>query len=437
VSTSRAEDVLYSSLTEVDALEQLVRIGLPLECVPNPAMRDVVAWAIEYFDKSGQTKAPSREALVETWEAVLEHEEIELQDEDLEKDEISWAIDALKARYADWRFQSWQKEAAAALAQSSTVERLKVMTEEVGKLNDLVMSLADKTQHVEGAEGFLRSFAQYQQRAETSQQHRGLAFGIEAIDAYTYGVHEGELAVLAAGPKTGKSVTIAYILLQEWKKRRHATYYTLENSVDMTYDRLVCIHLHIDHDRYRRGECTDDEVARIQTFINEHLDDLKEYIHVVQPQRGERTVQWLTRYARALGTESLLIDQLTFMEASDRRLRGPEKITDIMHDLKDAIGGRMAIPCLLAHQINREGMREAKKNGWLEMYMLAEGSEVERTADWVFGLYASPDERAAQMIMWQTMATRRGSTNKNWRVGVWRPWVNQIGMLEEITEPRG
>jgi hypothetical protein len=437
VSTSRSEDVLYGSLTDVDALEQLVRIGLPLECVPNPSMRDVVAWAIEYFEKNGQTKAPSREALIETWGQLLEDQEIELQEEDLELDDVSWAIDSLKARYADWKFQTWQKESASELAKSSTADRLNVLTMQAAELNALVLSLADKTQHVEGIEGFQRSFAGYQKRSETAQQHRGLAFGIPEIDAYTYGIHEGELCVLAAGPKTGKSVTAAYVVLKEWKKRRHVTYYTLENSVDMTYDRLVCIELHIDHDRYRRGECTDDEVARVQVFLAEYGDDLREYVHVVQPQRGQRTVQWITRHARAIGTESLIIDQLTFMEPSDRRFRGPELIKDVMHDLKDAIGGRLSIPCLLLHQINREGLREAKKNGWLEMYMLAEGSEVERTSDWVFGLYASPDERAAQMIKWQTLATRRGSTHMNYRIGVWRPWLNQVDALEEITEPRG
>lgn len=437
MTTSRSEDVLYSSLVDVDALEQLVKIGLPLECVPTPVMRDVVGWAIEYFDKNGQTKAPTREALMETWGQVIEDAEIEIENADVELDDVGWAIDVLKARYADWKFQSWQKEAASALSEASSVKRLDVLEMQVHELNELVLSLRDKTQEVEGIEGFGRSLAAYKRRAATSQTHRGMAFGIEAIDAYTYGIHESELAVLAAGPKMGKSVTIAYILLEEWKRGRHATYNTLENSVDMTYDRLVCIHLHVDHDRWRRGECMPDEVERVETFIHERGEELRNAITVIQPQRGQRTVEHMTRHARAIGTESLLIDQLTFMEASDRRLRGPDKITDIMHDLKDAIGGRLAIPCLLAHQINREGMREAKKNGWLEMYMLAEGSEVERTADWVFGLYASPDERQAQMIKWQTMATRRGSENKNWRVGVWRPWVNQVDALEEITEPRG
>lgn len=437
MTTSRSEDVLYSSLTDVDALEQLVKIGLPLECIPTPVMRDVVAWAVSYFDKSGQTKAPTREALMETWGQTIEDAEVEIENSDVELEDVGWAIDSLKARYADWKFQSWQKEAAAKLAEANSTTRLTVLEEQVHELNQMILGLRDKSQEVEGIEGFQRSLAAYEKRAATAQQHRGMAFGVEEIDQYTYGIHEAELAVLAAGPKTGKSVTMAYILLQEWRKGRHATYYTLENSVDMTYDRLVCIHLHVDHDRYRRGEAGEDEVERVRTFIAERGEELREAIHVIQPERGKRTVQHMTRQARAMGTESLLIDQLTFMEASDRRLRGPEMIKDIMHDLKDAIGGRLSIPCLLAHQINREGMREAKKNGWLEMYMLAEGSEVERTADWVFGLYASPDEQQAQMIKWQTMATRRGSSNKNWRVGVWRPWVNQVDALEEITEPRG
>lgn len=431
MTTSRSEDTLYSSLTDVDALEQIFQIGLNLKSIPTPPMREVVQWALDYFDRSGQSKAPSREALMETWREVIEDAEVVIAEVDVEQDEITWAIDALHAHYALYEFQVWQKEAAAALHESSTTQRLSVLEEEVHKLNELVLSLRDKTQEVEGVEGFQRSFIEYQRRAETSQTHRGMAFGIDEVDEYTYGIHEGELAVLAAGPKTGKSVTLGYVLLQEWKRERISTYYTLENSVRMSYDRLVCIHLGIDHDRYRRGECMPDEVDRVQTFLSERGPEMKELIRIVQPQRGSRTVQWITRHARSVGTQSLLIDQLTFMEASHRSLRGPDKITDVMHDLKDAIGGRSPMSSLLAHQINREGMREAKKNGLLEMWMLAEGSEVERTADWVFSLYASEDERRAQMIKWQTLATRRGSSNRNWRVA-WRPWLNQVAILDEI-----
>jgi hypothetical protein len=431
VTTSRSEDTLYSSLTDVDALERVFQIGLNLKAIPTPLMRDVVQWSLDYFDKSGQSKAPSREALLETWGQVIEDSEVEIAETDIELDEVEWAVDALHAHFALYEFQKWEKDAAAAMHESSTTNRLNILEAQVHELNELVLSLRDKTQEVEGVDGFQRSLAEYHRRAETSQTHRGMAFGIDEVDEYTYGIHEAELAVLAAGPKTGKSVALAYVLLQEWKRERVATYYTLENSVRMSYDRLVCIHLAVDHDLYRRGECTLEEVDRVQTFIAERGEELKNFIRIVQPQRGNRTVQWISRHARSVGTQSLLIDQLTFMEASHRSLRGPDKITDVMHDLKDAVGGRSPMSCLLAHQINREGMREAKKNGLLEMWMLAEGSEVERTADWVFSLYASEDERRAQMIKWQTLATRRGSSNRSYRVA-WRPWINQVAVLDEI-----
>lgn len=433
MTTSRSEDTLYSSLTDVEALEQIFRIGLNLKAIPTPPMRDVVQWALDYFERSGQRKAPSREALMETWKEVIEDSEVTIANVDVELDEVTWAIDALHAHYALYEFQVWQKESAAVIHESSTDKRLDVMETEVHRLNELMLSLRDKTQEVEGIEGFQRSFADYQKRAETAQTHQGMAFGIDEIDEYTFGIHEAELGVLAAGPKVGKSVTMGYVLLGEWERRRRSTYYTLENSVRMTYDRLVCMKLGVDHDRYRRGECTEDEITRVQAFLaNEDLmEDLKNHIRVIQPGKGKRTVQWITRHARSLSTETLLIDQLTFMEPSHRSLRGPDLIKDVMHDLKDAIGGRSPMSCLLAHQINREGLRQAAKEGLLEMWMLAEGSEVERTADWVFSLYASEDEKRAQMVKWQTLATRRGSSNRSFRLA-YRPWLNQVTVLDEI-----
>lgn len=430
--TTQSEDTLYSSLIVVDALEQLAKIGLDEACIPTQSMRPVVAWALDYYFRTDQQQAPSRQALFESWGQVIEDAEVEVVDVDVQIDDIQWAIKSLKAHYAMWKFQQWQKEAAESIASSTLDERLTALEGVTHELVQVTLSLRDLTQEVEGMAGYQQSLSSFRKRAGEALLSRGMTFGISAIDEFTYGIHEGELAVLAAGPKTGKSVTFALILLNEWKAGRRSTLFTLENSVQMTYDRLVCMHLGIDHDLYRRGTALPEDVERVEIFLRERKDDLEDLIRVIHPQRGQRTVEWMTRHARSLRTQSLLIDQLTFMEASHRSLRGPEKISDIMHDLKTSISdGNNPVPTALAHQINREGMREAKKNGWLEMYMLAEGSEVERTADWVFGLYASPDESRAQMLKWQTLATRRGSSNKNWRMA-WRPWVGQVESLGEI-----
>jgi replicative DNA helicase len=431
MTTSRSEDVLYSSLTDVDALETLYRVGLEERCIPTQAMRPVVAWALGYFEQTGMKQAPSRQALLESWGQVIEDAEVEIAEENVEIDDILWAIKSLKAHYILWRYQQFQKESAETIHASVPEDRMEALEKVTHELVAMTMSLRDRTQEVEGIDGFRASVADYRRRAEESLTHRGMSFGIKAIDDHTYGLHEGELCVLAAGPKTGKSVAAAYIALEEWKKQRITTMYTLENSVQMTYDRLVCMHLGIDHDAYRRGLCLPEQVDMVETWIHERGEEMKEHLRVIQPQKGQRNVQWITRHARSVGTQSLMIDQLTFLEASHRSLRGPDKITDIMHDLKGEVStGHKKMATLLVHQIHREGMREAAKKGFLEMWMLAEGSEVERTADLVIGLYASPDERKAQMMKWITMAFRR-QMPKHYRMA-WRPWVGQVEALGEI-----
>ena len=106
MTTSRSEDTLYSSLTDVDALEKIFQIGLNLKAVPTPPMREVVQWALDYFDRSGQRQAPSREALMETWREVIEDAEVTIVEVDVELDDVSWAIDALHAHFALYEFQN-------------------------------------------------------------------------------------------------------------------------------------------------------------------------------------------------------------------------------------------------------------------------------------------------------------------------------------------
>jgi hypothetical protein len=80
----------------------------------------------------------------------------------------------------------------------------------------------------------------------------------------------------------------------------------------------------------------------------------------------------------------------------------------MMHTLKAMVStGRDRLPVLLAHQATREGLKLAQKLGRLELWHLAESSEVEKTADWVFALYQSQDQRKARLALLQTLAARR------------------------------
>jgi hypothetical protein len=84
---------------------------------------------------------------------------------------------------------------------------------------------------------------------------------------------------------------------------------------------------------------------------------------------------------------------------------------------------------LLAHQINREGIKAAEKDGELHMTHLAESAEVERTADWVFGLYQTESHRLAQTASLKILAARRVEP-KEWTI-TWRPASGFVTVLGE------
>lgn len=430
---THAEDVLYASLTDTDALEALVKIGLDSEAIPTAEMRPVVAWAIDRFFESGRSKAPSREALLAEWAEVLEEAEIELLDEDYEIDNIEWAIDNLTDLAAHGQWQRFQKDAAVAMAEAGPTQRKKVLAEVTNDLFEINNRLQDRSSTARASEGYAERLAAYEQRAAEERMAIGMMFGLDPIDQWTYGIHPGEVAVLAAPPKTGKSYWLIRTALHEWAVRgRDVVLYTLENSVDMSLDRLVCTHLGISPRAWMRGEVSPEKIAWVRDYIADTMPTMPGQLHILMPRPGQRTVQLMVREAQMLGAQSLLIDQLTFVEHPDPRQRPRHEIVmEIMRDLKNTVSvGRDRLSCLLAHQINRAGVAAAAKQGYLEMQHLAESSEVERAVDWAFGLYQSLEERKAQMAKFQILAGRREDLN-NWSIA-WRIDAGQANVISQI-----
>ncbi len=432
---STAEDVIFLSLTDTDALETLVTIGLPMDAITEETMRPVVEWAVEQYFISGRTRAPSRQALLDTWGQVIDDARVELLPEDEDADTVEWAIDYLASQWTHFQFQQWMRDAGLRMASASVHDRVPMLAQVADEVFTISQSVQPRHMQMEAVEGFQRSLQNYEARAIAGHVTRGITFGsgMEAIDEHTYGIHPGELAVLAAGPKTGKSFMVDRVAKECWWRQELTTVlFTLENSVDMTIDRIACMHIGIDSRRYQRGLCTPEEVEKVRQFVNDELSskDRPEF-HVIMPEPGKRTMSSMVRQAQMLGAQALFIDQLTFVEHPDPGRKGrPEIIRDHMHTLKSLIStGKQPIPTLIAHQINRDGMVSARKTGHLSMEHMAEGSEVERTADWVFGLYQSSDARIAGEALLQILAARREDTSA-WNL-VWQPANGMVGNLGE------
>jgi hypothetical protein len=430
--TNHAEDVLLLSLTDTDALESLAEIGLPEAAVPTEIIRPIYRWAVDQFFASGRTVAPTREALLMTWGQQIEDAQIDLLAEDEDNDTVQWAIETLKAQYAHSEYQVFLRASGIEIANSANPDKVKAVSKAAEDLFMLSESLQTRHSHDDGIVGTQKSLAAYEARARDPKGIRGLRFGLGPVDQHTGGIRPGELAVVGAPAKAGKSFLLMWAAKEAWVAGKTTVLYTLENSTEMTYNRLICGHLGINARQYQDGECSDPDVARVREFTNDVVPTLGR-LEVIQPQEGQRTMAAMVRKAQTLGVQRLFIDQLTFVEqpeGTSSRLARDEVVKAKMHALKNLINDNERIPCVLAHQVNRVGTDMARKLGYLLMEHMAEGAEVERTADSVFGLFRGDTDTIAGEAVFQILAARR-FPEKAWKI-VWQPEVGNVGVVREV-----
>jgi hypothetical protein len=422
-----AEAVIVGHLCDTDALRHLVTEGLDPEMMNDEALREVVEWALRYYHASNMV-APSLTLLTEQWGTVLEDAEVDIATEP--EDSVEWALEQVRSSWVYATAAEWQKDFAVGMADAKPHERTERLAEGASKLLRLSMATDSSRVRSDFREAMLGRIAAYHERAGIDGID-GMGFGLEQLDTYTHGIRPGELAVVAAGPKTGKSFWACLVALAEWRRGRVTALFTLENSPGMTLDRIACLHARVDPRLWDVGQCTAEQVERV-TEAQQEIAASDTPLWVVQPDLGRRSFDAMVAEARILEADSVIVDQLTFVEMPDPRKSRTERIGDALHRLKGIIStGRKPLPLMLMHQVNREGVKLADKTGWLEMHHMAESAEVERTADWVFGMYASDDDRTALRLRWQTLASRRAPT-KNWEL-TWALNLPAVSVRHEVS----
>jgi hypothetical protein len=429
--SARGEIVLLSLLADYESLDVLANIGMPLAAVPTEDCRKIVEWALEYYYSSGRRQAPTPEGFKVTWGEKLSDLEIELiQPED--SDTMEWAVEDLKADYAKSQVQSFTRDFATAIAGDTHVLEIpQIIHDYAGKLIELDLNLADEHSVVPVGAGLDMRIQAYEERVGEEKGKRGLLSGIDMIDNHSGGTHPGEITVCGAAAKTGKSFWLALIALNSWLRGDRPVLFTLENSKEMTLDRIACLGAHVDGQRFESGELLEHELRRIRDFRAELGDE----IFVVEPGNDDRTPAALHRQMQLLEGTAMIVDQLTWVnhpKPDSRRSRTIE-IKDIMHQFRDAITGKEAVPLYLAHQINREGIAKARKLGYLEMTDFAESAEVERVVSQGYGLYQSRENGIVGRMLFQTLASRRVPP-KHWLLS-WNLGQGVIAGLQETQLP--
>jgi replicative DNA helicase len=426
MSARLAEVALVQHLSDDKSMAYLVREGLDGELIATETLREIVGFALAYFAQTGYRTAPTVAVLRDTWGDQLDHHEIDLDDEP--EGSIEWAIEELKNSYVFAQASGWAKDFIIGVTNAEHGRRPDALAEHAEKLLRISNDLDSRVYRSAAATGVEAALRLYEDRAGSSEI-RGLRMGFDVIDAHIMGIHPSELAILAAGPKTGKSFALAYMALTEWQHGRNVMLFTLENSIQMTWDRIACMATGSSYRDWQAGQSSEADIMRVRQWL-EALRERDNIFIVAQPPPGRRSFDAMIGEARVHRVDSVLIDQLTFVEMPDPRKAKTERIGDALHRLKAQISsGHDPLSCVVAHQINREGVKAADKVGHLEMYHLADSAEIERTADFVFGVYANREDKHVDRAKFQILAARRTEL-KNWHM----TWNINLGTYRARSE---
>jgi hypothetical protein len=423
-----AEQVLLGHISDPDSLDVLSSEGfhqaISRAVIPTELVRKITAWAIEAFWESGRKVGPSREAILDVWGPRLEALEIELGDPTEEIDSIELCISSLRAQYAVARAQSLIRETAPRISKADPNEKVAEVIRAAREFHALGQALSSRREESVAGLGFEDAVMRHEDRRTNGHKLHGMTLGLELIDDHHLGIHPGELAVFAMTSGGGKSWLAGRTLLNCWKRGRRGVLVTLENDLEMTFDRLCCIHARVDYTRWQRGEANDGEVIRVM----EATEQLRESEHqpvVTMLQANERDPLAIVRRAHTLGADDLIIDQFSYIErvpgskSRERHQIDSEILRELKGQLRDDAAGKL--PCLLLAQINREGRTSARKSGRYEFEHLGITTELENIADFVWAAYQSEDHQAIERAVWQTLKFRRGKPvdwDMRWRLGV-------------------
>lgn len=207
------------------------------------------------------------------------------------------------------------------------------------------------------------------ERSENPMQIAGLEVGMEEYDRLTNGSAPGDLTVVVAPSKTGKSV-----LLTNWAKKISiidklpVLYIDTEMSSREQEDRLLANITGIPEHEIRTGMYVMDTVngkADVKSkLLREAKDELKEgnYYHVYMPQFTIESVTALARkFKMQFGIVALFFDYIK-IPSSDSDFKSAQeyqKLGFFTSGLKD-IAGTLKIPVYTAAQANRSDTKTEK-----------------------------------------------------------------------------
>lgn len=339
------QQLISKVLRETHDIVPLLDRSLAADHFKNPEWRAVFKVIVKHYNEYGSV--PSTDAV------ARERPNAEILPRRYLSDPVEYLIDEVIRAHKDRLFLDMVEEATAAYTKAGDSE-LGAARIRAGML-EYDGSSAAKSHDKHLSDAADADYQAYLERAERGTDMLGIPTGFTIIDRATGGLQPGQLIVLVAPPKLGKSTIALKTSINVHQAGHEVVFTSFEMSNTEQTNRHHAIRSGVSHTRLTRGKLDKIEHKRFKTM----LDTLPEGFYLTDAAEG-MTISAVQAKVAKYQPKLLVIDGVYLMhdEVSGER-NTPQALTNITRNLK-AFAQRNDIPVIITTQALGWKMRGSK-----------------------------------------------------------------------------
>lgn len=402
------ERALLNKITDSISIRECWERGLRKDQFEDPFNREVFEFAIDYWMTNGRTTAPTADVLRTEFDPG-DRGKLKLEESD---ESLHWVVDKLLQRYQSNQVQEIVRQAAILSVEDpkGALDRMYLDAWHAKESSSPRLARIDMATNGEDR------LERYLAKARDGGVQGGAPIGLPEVDEHTGLILPGEVGIVAAYTKTGKSFALVNALVAAHKAGMRPYVASLEQPVPEFEERIDAFYSGVGYNKIQRGDLAPPEVDRLRAAHAELRE--RGPLHVERPEEGERTIVNIVNRARQLDCNYLVIDQLSWIDPlRDRYNSERDKYRELIYGLKNEVSRTSAgaIPTFMAVQANRQSVSSGSGER-IQLHQLAEASHIEQTIDIAYGLHRNQEMRANNSMILDILGSRR-SDKKSWLLG--------------------
>ena len=246
----------------------------------------------------------------------------------------------------------------------------------------------------------------------------GIPTGFPTMDEITSGLQPGQLIVIIAPPKTGKSTLALQMAITAHMEGKVPMFYSFEMSNAEQKSRYYAMRARISHRRLMTGSLSADEETRYYSKVNA-IQNMRDKLWFVDSSSGQ-TVSGIASKIQSKNPDIVFIDGTYLMiDEQTNEANTPQALTNITRSLK-RLAQKVNKPIVITTQVLTWKM----KKGSVNADSIGYSSSFHQDADVIFGLQredeAVDDTRLLKVVASRNSGLKNVSLNWSWETGQFR-----------------